>query len=80
MRLVQLWQEFQQAGISVQRLGDILNAQPEPAHSPSRGSLPDLQGRVSFEHVTFRYRPGGPEVLRDISLDVHPGEVIGCND
>jgi len=77
LRLVQLWQEFQQAGISVQRLGDILNAQAEPAHSPSRGSLPDLQGRVSFEHVTFRYRPRGPEVLQDISLDVQPGEVIG---
>ena len=77
LRLVQLWQEFQQAGISVQRLGDILNAQTEPAHSPSRGSLPDLQGRVSFEHVTFRYLPGGPEVLQDISLDVQPGEVIG---
>ena len=77
LRLVQLWQEFQQAGISVQRLGDILNAQTEPAHSPSRGSLPDLQGRVSFEHVTFRYRTGGPEVLQDISLDVQPGEVIG---
>ncbi len=77
LRLVQLWQEFQQAGISVQRLGDILNAQTEPAHSPSRGSLPYLQGRVSFEHVTFRYLPGGPEVLQDISLDVQPGEVIG---
>ena len=77
LRLVQLWQEFQQAGISVQRLGDILNAQTEPAHSASRGSLPSLQGRVSFDHVTFRYRRGGAEVLQDISLDVNPGEVIG---
>lgn len=77
LRLVQLWQDFQQAGISVQRLGDILNAQTEPAHSASRGALPDLQGRVSFEHVTFRYRPGGPEVLQDVSLDVLPGEVVG---
>lgn len=77
LRLVQLWQEFQQAGISVQRLGDILNTQTEPAHSASRGSLPDLQGRVSFEHVTFRYRPGRAEVLTDISLNVLPGEVIG---
>ncbi len=77
LRLVQLWQDFQQAGISVQRLGDILNAQPEPAHSPSRGSLPDLKGLVSFEHVRFRYRVGGPEVLQEISLEVQPGEVIG---
>ncbi len=77
LRLVQLWQEFQQAGISVQRLGDILNVKPEPTYSPGRASLPKLEGRVTFEHVTFRYRPDGPEVLHDISIDVHPGQVIG---
>ena len=77
LRLVQLWQDFQQAGVSVQRLGDILNAQPEPAHSPSRGSLPQLEGRVAFDHVTFRYRPDGPEVLSDLSFDVEAGEIIG---
>lgn len=77
LRLVQLWQEFQQAGISVQRLGDILNAQPEPAYSPGRASLPDLAGRVTFEGVTFRYRPDGPEILRNVSLHVPAGKVIG---
>jgi subfamily B ATP-binding cassette protein HlyB/CyaB len=77
LRLVQLWQDFQQAGVSVRRLGDILNAVPEPAHSPSRGSLPELIGRVSFEHVTFRYRIDGPEVLVDVSLDAKPGTVLG---
>ncbi len=77
LRLVQLWQDFQQAGVSVQRLGDILNAVPEPAHSPSRGSLPTLQGRVAFEHVTFRYRPDAPEVLADLSFAVNAGEIIG---
>ena len=77
LRLVQLWQDFQQAGISVQRLGDILNVKPEPTYSPGRASLPQLAGRVSFDGVTFRYRPDGPEVLRNISLQVHPGEIIG---
>lgn len=77
LRLVQLWNEFQQAGISVQRLGDILNAQPEPAYSPGRASLPDLEGRVTFEGVTFRYRPDGPEILRNISVHVPAGKVIG---
>ncbi len=77
LRLVQLWQDFQQAGISVQRLGDILNVKPEPTYSPGRASLPRLEGRVYFEGVTFRYRPDGPEVLRNISLEVNPGEVIG---
>lgn len=77
LRLVQLWQDFQQAGISVQRLGDILNVKTEPAYSPGRASLPQLEGRVAFEGVTFRYRPDGPEILKNISLDVNSGEVIG---
>lgn len=77
LRLAQLWQEFQQAGISVERLGDILNAQPEPTHNPGRASPPKLEGRVTFERVGFRYRPDGPEILSQVSFDVRPGEVIG---
>ena len=75
-RLVQVWQEFQQAGISVARLGDVLNAPAEPQR-PSRASPPHLLGRVTFEEVTFRYRVDGPEVLRGLSFDVARGEVIG---
>ena len=77
LRLVNLWQEFQQVGISVQRLGDVLNTQPEPSYNPNRTTLPQVAGRVSFEEVTFRYRPDGPEVLRKISFTVAPGQVIG---
>ena len=77
LRLTQLWQDFQQAGLSVQRLGDILNVTPEPTYAPGRASLPALTGRVSFEGVIFRYRTEGPEVLRNVSLQVMPGEIIG---
>lgn len=77
LRLAQLWQDFQQAGISVQRLGDVLNAHPEPGYNPNRTTLTQLQGRVSFDSVTFRYRPGTPEVLRRVSLEVPPGQIIG---
>ncbi|MGH9580084.1 MAG: ATP-binding cassette domain-containing protein, partial [Terriglobales bacterium] len=72
-----LWQDFQQVGISVQRLGDVLNAPPEPAHNPNRVSLPTLSGQVIFDDVTFRYRPDGPEVVRAMSFAVEPGQVIG---
>ncbi len=48
LRLVQLWQDFQQAGISVQRLGDILNTPPEPSFNPNRTRLPQLNGRITF--------------------------------
>ena len=76
MRLAQLWTDFQQTGISVQRLGDILNARAELATS-QKSALPRLAGRVEFDQVTFRYRPDGPEVLREVSLDVAPGTVVG---
>lgn len=76
LRLVQLWQDFQQAGISLQRLGDILNTAPEPAHNPNRAVLPRLEGRVSFDHVSFRYRPDRAQVLADLSLDIRPGQVV----
>lgn len=77
LRLVQLWQDFQQAGISIQRLGDILNTQCEPQFNPARSSLPELRGRVTLEHVVFRYRPDAPPVLQGVSLDVAAGETIG---
>ncbi|HMS83187.1 MAG TPA: type I secretion system permease/ATPase [Nitrospira sp.] len=74
---VNLWQEFQRAGISVQRLGDVLNAQPEPLYSPNRTTIPQVQGHVRFEDVTFRYRPDGPTIVRKLSLSVEPGQIIG---
>lgn len=77
LRLVNLWQEFQQVGISVQRLGDVLNTQPEPSYNPNRTTLPHVTGHVRFDEVTFRYRPDGPEILRKVSFAVVPGQVIG---
>jgi len=75
MRLAQLWTDFQQTGISVQRLGDILNAPTEATGAKS--SLPPIVGRITFDQVLFRYRADTPEVLKGISLDIQPGEVIG---
>jgi subfamily B ATP-binding cassette protein HlyB/CyaB len=75
MRLSQLWTDFQQTGISMQRLGDILNTRTEAVGNKS--SLPSIQGRIQFDQVVFRYQPDGSEVLRCVSLDMMPGEVIG---
>ncbi|HEU5012207.1 MAG TPA: type I secretion system permease/ATPase [Roseiflexaceae bacterium] len=75
VRLAQLWQDFQQVGISVERLGDILNTRTETIGS--RLALPPIKGRISFENLGFRYRPDTAEVLADINLDIRPGEVVG---
>ncbi|WP_431256532.1 type I secretion system permease/ATPase [Roseateles chitinivorans] len=75
LRLAQLWNDFQQVGISVARLGDVLNAQPEIAGAKTR--LPRLQGAIEFDSVAFRYKPDAADVLRGVSLKVEPGQVIG---
>jgi subfamily B ATP-binding cassette protein HlyB/CyaB len=77
LRLAQLWQDFQQARISIARLGDILNEKAENAASASRAALPSLKGSVTFDNVIFRYRPDTPEVLKRVSLEVEAGQVIG---
>ena len=76
MRMAQLWTDFQQTGISVARLGDILNTRTEVAPS-STAQLPTLKGRITLDQVTFRYRAEAPPVLQGISLDIGQGEVIG---
>src|SRR5262249_45243673 len=77
LRLAQTWQDFQQARLSVARLGDILNTAPEPIYNPNRMALPAIHGNLTFEHVTFRYRIDGPEILHDISLNLPAGQVVG---
>ena len=75
LRLAQLWNDFQQVGISMSRLGDILNARTEVAGQKTR--LPRLEGAIEFDQVSFRYRPDASDVLRQVSLKIVPGEVLG---
>ncbi|KVC63822.1 type I secretion system permease/ATPase [Burkholderia stagnalis] len=75
LRLAQLWNDFQQVGISMGRLGDILNAPPEAAGKKTR--LPRLEGAIEFDQVSFRYRPDASDVIRQISVRIAAGEVIG---
>jgi len=76
MRIAQMWTDFQQTGLSVRRLGDILNTRTEVPPSTA-AQLPPLQGRISFDNTTFRYRPEAPPVLHGVSLEIRAGEVVG---
>ena len=76
MRIAQMWTDFQQVGISVSRLGDILNTRTEVPPSQA-AQLPPLRGRITFDNVSFRYAADAPAVLHGISLDIQPGELIG---
>jgi subfamily B ATP-binding cassette protein HlyB/CyaB len=76
VRMAQLWTDFQQTGISMARLGDILNTRTEVPPSAA-AQLPALEGRVTLDKLGFRYRAEAPPVLDGVSLDVRAGEVIG---
>ncbi len=76
LRIAQIWQDFQQTRISVERLGDILNT-PREMGQRSAASLPPIKGAVRFEHVTFRYRLDAQPVLTDVSLEVPAGQMVG---
>ena len=76
LRLAQLWQDFQQARVSIDRLGDILNTQPEPSIAGS-ASLSHIRGDIEFQHVTFRYRIDTQPVLTDVTLSIKSGQVVG---
>ncbi|MBP2230064.1 subfamily B ATP-binding cassette protein HlyB/CyaB [Azospirillum agricola] len=77
LRLAQLWNDFQQARISVERLADILNTTAEPAAKPGRLPLPAIRGGIRFDRVGFRYRPDASPTLQSIDLTIQPGESVG---
>jgi len=77
LRLAQIWQDFHQARLSIARLGDILNTAAEPSYNPARATLPAIRGEITFDHVNFRYRADGPQILDDVSFTVQAGQVVG---
>lgn len=75
MRLVGLWQQFQQARLAVHRLGDLMNAPAEPySLTPSRQTTGD--GRITIEGVAFRYADDRPYLYQDLMLDIQPGKTV----
>jgi subfamily B ATP-binding cassette protein HlyB/CyaB len=79
MGLIGLWDEVNEVGVAMERLGDVLDLPPEqkPEEATSRIALPDLRGEIRFENVFFRY--GGrerPYVLENVSLEIGAGELV----
>lgn len=77
LRLSQLWQDFQQFSISLERLSDVLNTPTEPVLSSGKPPMPEMKGKVNLDNVIFRYQPGLPEVIRNLSLEINAGQFIG---
>lgn len=76
LRLSQLWQDFQQTQVSIERLGDILNSAPE-SQRLGQVSLPAARGAIKISGVTFRYVASGTETLAGVDLEIPVGQVVG---
>ncbi|WP_336966746.1 type I secretion system permease/ATPase [Sphingobium aquiterrae] len=76
IRMAQLWQDFQQVRLSIDRLGDVLNQPIEPG-AGSRIALPEIKGMIRFEGVRFRYGLEGSWTLDDISFHLPAGGTLG---
>jgi len=78
LRLAQLWQNFQETGISLQRLSDIVDS-PQEADEQDRLNIPmpAIAGRVVYENLSFRFGESGPMQLLNINLDLPAGTFVG---
>jgi ATP-binding cassette subfamily B protein len=79
LQLSGLYQGFQSVQLSIERLSDILDQNPELQRAEEAGqiALPPIQGAVRFEHVSFRYASNGPYQVDNVSLDIPAGNFVG---
>ncbi|WP_165387768.1 RTX toxin T1SS ABC transporter subunit RtxB [Vibrio vulnificus] len=73
-RMVELWGQFIQTRVAVEKLGDMLNL---PVEQHTGSDIVTLQGAVSFKNILFRYQPDIPPTINDLSLEIRGGETLG---
>lgn len=76
LRLVNLWNDLQQALLSVDRIGDILNS-PQEIQSNDAITLKNVRGDIKIENLSFKYNPEAPMVLNRVNLDIKAGMKVG---
>lgn len=78
MRLAQLWQNFQETGMSLERLADIVDTPQEGGKEQlAQIPLPLLKGEVRCENVSFRFRENTPMILKNVSVTIPSGSFVG---
>lgn len=75
LRLVRMWQDFHQAKLSLDRIGDIINTPPEVVGGAV--TMKELKGDIVADKVTFRYAPDSPVVLDGVSFNIKAGMMVG---
>jgi subfamily B ATP-binding cassette protein HlyB/CyaB len=75
LRLVGLWQQFQQADVAVKRLGDIMDMPAEPYTLVPQRAATGQAGRIEFQSVSFRYSEKHPWLYRNLNFAIKPGQL-----
>jgi ATP-binding cassette, subfamily B, bacterial HlyB/CyaB len=78
LRLIQLWQNFQETALSMERLSDILDT-PQETSDADRANIPmpQVRGSVTYENVTFRFANAPNPQLNGVTLDIPVGTFVG---
>ena len=77
LRLAQIWQNFQETGLSLERLSDIVDTPQEAEIDRNNIPLPAVSGAVKYENVSFRFAASGPLQLSNVSVEFAPGKFVG---
>jgi HlyB family type I secretion system ABC transporter len=77
-RLTVLWNQLQEVLIAVERISDVLEAEPEEdLNAQAKQTLPRIQGEICFQNVTFRYQAQGDRnILQNLSFEAKPGQMV----
>ena len=77
LRLAQIWQNFQETGLSLERLSDIVDTPQEAEIDRNNIPLPAVSGAVKYENVSFRFAASGPLQLSNVSVEFAAGKFVG---
>jgi ATP-binding cassette subfamily B protein len=75
--LAQLWQSFQETALSLERLSDIVDTPQEAEIDRYNIPLPEIQGSVKYENISFRFAQSGPLQLSNVNLEIPAGKFVG---
>lgn len=77
LRLAQLWQNFQQTALSLERLADIVDHPQEAEEDRDNIPMPLIQGALKYDNICFRFKPHGPLQLNNVSIEFPAGTFVG---
>ncbi len=77
LRLANLWQNFQQTALSLERLADIVDYPQEAEDDRDNIPMPLINGELKYDDVCFRFKPHGPLQLNNVSIEIAAGTFVG---